>query len=169
MVLGQLAGGEWTKGWEGTQLYSAVWPQLTKTISHTVWHHAQYIKPRMKKRKSSMGIWSYDICLLKQLLHAMKPCFLRDNWTSSCWSFICTHSFHFTYRTVFVSTHKFCHFYPSNSLLTPLQRMRNWLAGSAPCQDKPTTTVQTLLLSNFVAIKCQIFLFSPFKQMKSVV
>ena len=57
------------------------WPQLTKGISHTMWHHAQHIK---LEKKEGGDVRSGGVCLPKPLLCVMEPCFPGDGWTPAC-------------------------------------------------------------------------------------
>lgn len=69
-------------------------------------------------------------------LRMMDPTFLQmakhlpaneKQWMNSLACFACTFRLFFTYWTVFIPTHKFPHFYPSNSLLHYAER-GEWVA-----------------------------------------
>lgn len=51
------------------------WPQVTQGLSPTMWHHAQQIKLKGRRRKGD--VQSDGICLAKSLLHVRGPAPLR--------------------------------------------------------------------------------------------
>lgn len=58
------------------------WPQITRGIFHTIWHHVQHIT--WEKKKKGREIRSDNVCLPKSPLYVMEPWFPEDGWTPAC-------------------------------------------------------------------------------------
>jgi len=80
------------------------WFWLTKGIFHTLCCPTQQQKLWGSRRKGR-DVWSYGVCLPKELLHIREPCFPGDGWTSACWweavneflGLICLHMYFLLY------------------------------------------------------------------------
>lgn len=62
---------------------SSIWPQLTRGIFHTIWHHAQHTK--LGKKEEGADVQNDGICLLKSPI-THNEALLSWGWLYTCLS-----------------------------------------------------------------------------------
>lgn len=140
--------------------------RTSDTDHRDIWDHMEPCLPcEAEESRRTRGTFGVILCIPKSLLGVIEPCFPRNRWTPAYpWEAVnviymaCVQGFHFICYILFISTHKFSHFYFSYS---PPIRGLSWLVLIQGLQNTLTLYATFFYMSsgNFTVVAKYLHVF----------